>query len=105
MQFECAKHFVDLLRAPNDWIELHAAAGAKHPPEPPLRKGGTKGAAHFPPLAKGGLGGVVPAEPGARFAASGRLDRRNYGVGRGSWLCPVHPPDLPFASIGLYKRL
>ncbi len=31
-------------------------------------------------------------------AASGQLDRRKYGVFRGSWLCPVDPPDPPFAQ-------
>ncbi len=43
----------------------------------------------FPPL-QGGQGGG-PGGTNASFAASGRLDRRDYGV-RGSWLCPVHPP-------------
>ena len=45
-----------------------------------------------PPPCEGGVRGGGPGGTGAGFAASGRLDRRKYGVFRGSWLCPVHPP-------------
>jgi len=56
--------------------------------------------ARFSPPCEGGAGGVVPAKPGPGTRFRGGWTPRNCRLGRRCWLCPVHPPDPPFARGG-----